>query len=134
LKLEETIDIRADAAKVWSFIGDVSQWPYFVTKISKATAMTGKLYEFQHEKGPIQGELLDERTEKEIGVKLQIKGRGAIIRYTLEEKDDVCRVTEIQEFHIPFPINLLISWIHRTGKKTGDSNLDNLKRLVESTF
>lgn len=134
MKLEEQIDIKADAAKVWSFVGDVSQWPHFVSRISKATASSPNQYLFDHEKGSIVGELLDERLEKEIGIKLHIKGREAKIRYTLEEIGEFCRVTEIQEFPIPFPINLIIRWIHRSGKKTGASNLDNLKRMVESTF
>jgi hypothetical protein len=80
-------------------------------------------------------ELLDEKLEKEIGVKLTLKNRQARVSYTLEEREGgLCRVTEIQDFSVPFPINLLVRWIHRTGKKTGNSNLDNLKQLVESTF
>lgn len=134
MKLQEQIDIQAGAAKIWSFIGDVSLWPHFVSRITRATSKSWKRYEFQHDKGLIQGELMDEHLEKEIAVKLYLKGRAAIIRYTLEEQGAFCRVTEIQEFPIPFPINLIVGWMHRTGKKTGNSNLDHLKRLVESTF
>jgi hypothetical protein len=135
LKLEESIDIRAEAAKVWSFVGDIVLWPSFVSKITKATPLPGNRFEFHHEKGPVIAELLDEKLEKEIGVNLIIKNRHAQVRYTLEEREvGLCRVTEIQDFSVPFPINLLIQWIHRTGKKTGNSNLDNLKQLVETTF
>jgi hypothetical protein len=74
--------------------------------------------------------LLDSRAEKNIGIKLSLGGREMRIEYLLEDLGASCRVRETQEFPVPFPFNWLIAWIHKTGKRTGASNLEQLQRLL----
>jgi hypothetical protein len=132
LKLRETVEIRADVAKVWALVGDPHAWPKFVDKISAVKDIGGTRFEIMHRKGLVTGELLDGKIERDIAMRLDVQGKPAVIRYQIEDLGASCRVTEVEEFSVPFPFNLLILWIHGTGRKVGESNLDKLKRILES--
>jgi hypothetical protein len=131
MELKEKTLIHGNPDEVWAYLGDVKRWPEFVDKIRRVTPVSGG-YLFDHVKGPMRGELLDGRIGKDIGVRISIEGKEAVFRYLLEESKEGCIVTEFQGFHIPFPFNLLVALIHRIGRKTGESNLEKLKRIVEA--
>ncbi|MDQ8201548.1 SRPBCC family protein [Pelagicoccus sp. SDUM812003] len=136
MKIRERIEINAPEDVVWSHVSKPELWPGFVSKMQTVQRLEDGFYRIEIGGKEVIGkfELVQPRTRLRFAGQLtsQPKVSEFVIEYRIENAPKRVVVSEIQEFHVPFPFNLLVAFLSRFGKPQGETNLEILKELCES--
>jgi len=149
MKLADEIRIRAQPEEVWPHVGDPTHWLGFHPKVVSVRQTAGcapaidAWYEIEFE---MKGRRLLHRArvvelEPYRRLRLEAICRGhqgqeleVDMLYEIEPTASGVLVRERFDIHnhgIPWPVTLLIRWIHRTGTPRGKSALQQLRKLLE---
>lgn len=136
MRLSESIKIKAPSIVVWDAVSDPKHWPEFVSKISEVETLEDGFYRIVLNRKEVIGKIaiLEHSRRMQFAGQLtnQPKNSEFLIEYQLTEKQSHVVVTELQEFHMPFPISLLVKFLFKFGKPQGPTNLQLLKKNCEN--
>lgn len=136
MKLRETIRINAPASVIWDAISKPERWPGFVSKIQEVEALDSGFYRILIGNKEVIGKIARFETYRCMQFAGQLTAQSKqsefFIEYQLQESAKYVVVSEIQEFHIPFPFNFLVKFFFKFGKPQSKTNLQHLKELCEN--
>ena len=136
MRLQEKIRILATPEVVWAYLADPNLWPGFVPKIQIVEPLEDDFYRIEIGGKEVIGkiELLVPSKRMRFAGQLtnQSKESAFAIEYLIDPKPNGVVVSEIQEFHIPFPFSIIVWLISRFGTPQSETNLQILKELCEA--
>lgn len=135
MRVSESIKIRAPSIVIWDAVSDPDQWPSFVSKISEVEKLEDGFYRILINNKEVIGKIASSEQCRRLLFAGQLVNQPGnsefLIEYLLQDKSSHVVVTEIQQFHLPFPISLLVKFLFKFGKSQGPTNLQLLKELCE---
>lgn len=148
MKITERVIIEASPERVWSWVADPALWARWNPKLKRlnrsrtGAVAAGEVFEadfaLSHNAttGQVEVNVCEPFQRLVLRHWVDVRGRvrslGVEFALTVEGANTLLvQTTDFSDAGLPWPVRMLVGFIHRFGRPVGPSHLETLKQLAE---